>query len=307
MTSPLALGASLYVPATRPDLAAVAGGRKYPAVRSVIVCTEDAVHPRDLPAALDRLAALLAAPEPIAPLCFVRPRDPAVLRAVLDMDGAGRLAGFVLPKLTRRTLPEYFAAFGPDDPFRVMATLETAEAFDPAEVRLLRDLLLTDPYRRRLLSLRVGGNDLLQLLGLRRPRRGSVYATPLGPVIAQLVAAFRPHGINLTGPVYEYLDDPRGLAREVRRDLASGLFGKTAVHPAQVPVIEAEYRVSADEVRDAEAILDPAAPAVFRLNGAMCEPATHRRWAEAVLERARVYGVRGMRINPATRTGTGGS
>ena len=44
MTSPLALGASLYVPATRPDLAAVAGGTKYPALRSVVVCTEDGVR-----------------------------------------------------------------------------------------------------------------------------------------------------------------------------------------------------------------------------------------------------------------------
>jgi citrate lyase beta subunit len=295
MTSPLALGASLYVPATRPDLAAVAGGRKYPAVRSVVVCTEDAVHSRDLPAALDRVAALLDRPDPFAPLCFVRPRDPAVLRAVLAMPGADRLAGFVLPKLTRRNLPEYFAAFAAAAPHRVMATLETEDVFDPVEVRHLRDVLLTDPYRRRLLSLRVGGNDLLQLLGLRRPRRGTIYSTPLGPVIAQLAAAFRPHGINLTGPVYEYLDDARGLAREVRRDLAFGLFGKTAVHPAQVPVIEAEYRVGVRELRDAEAVLDPAAPAVFRRGGAMCEPATHRRWAEDVCERARVYGVRGKR------------
>lgn len=307
MTSPMELGASLYVPATRPDLAAVAAGRKYPALRSVIICTEDAVHPRDLPAALDNLAAALAGLV-VSPRVFVRPRDPAVLRRVLAMGGADQLTGFVLPKATRRNLPEYFAAFRPDDPFQVMPTLETAEAFDPAEVRCLRDLLLTDPYRRRLLSLRVGGNDLLQLLGLRRPRRGSVYATPLGPVIAQLVAAFRPHGVNLTGPVYEYLDDLRGLARETRRDLACGLFGKSAVHPAQVPVIEAAYRVSMREVREAGRVLDPAAPAVFRLGDAMCEPATHRRWAESILARARVYGVRPSgKAEPVRQTGGGAS
>lgn len=307
MTSPLALGASLYVPATRPDLAAVAGGRKFPGLRSVVVCTEDAVHPRDLPAALDNLAAVLARHEPGAPRVFVRPRDPAVLRRVLAMPGARRLAGFVFPKVTRRNLGDYAAAFAPDDPFQFMATLETAEAFDAVEMRALRDVLLTDPYRRRLLSLRVGGNDLLQLLGLRRPRRGTIHATPLGPVIAQLVATFRPHGINLTGPVYEYLDDPRGLARETRRDLAGGLFGKTAVHPAQVPVIEAEYKVSARELREAERVLDPDAAAVFRHDGAMCEPATHRRWAEAIVERARLYGVRARKEWSDPVTPTGGS
>jgi citrate lyase beta subunit len=91
--------------------------------------------------------------------------------------------------------------------------------------------------------------------------------------------------------VFELLDRPRLLAREVRRDLACGLFGKTAVHPAQVPVIEACYAVRAEELEAAERILDASAPAVFRLHGAMCEPATHRGWATAVRERARLYGV----------------
>jgi citrate lyase beta subunit len=83
------------------------------------------------------------------------------------------------------------------------------------------------------------------------------------------------------------------LARETRRDLAYGLFGKSAIHPCQVPVIESEYRVSARDVDSAERILDADAPAVFRLHGAMCERATHRTWAELTLARAQLYGVRG--------------
>ncbi|MDU2023758.1 MAG: HpcH/HpaI aldolase/citrate lyase family protein, partial [Leclercia adecarboxylata] len=31
--------------------------------------------------------------------------------------------------------------------------------------------------------------------------------------------------------------------------------------------------------------------AVFKSQGAMCEPATHRRWAASILERARIYGM----------------
>ena len=47
----------------------------------------------------------------------------------------------------------------------------------------------------------------------------------------------------------------------------------------------------------AERILEGSAPAVFRLHDAMCEPATHRRWAEQLCERARLYGVREKRLD----------
>jgi citrate lyase beta subunit len=179
-----------------------------------------------------------------------------------------------------------------------MVTLETADVFDPAEMAALRALLLRERCRRQVLSLRVGGNDLLQLLGLRRPRGRSIYATPLGPLIAQLVTTFRPHGLNLTGPVFEYLDSSDLLARETRKDLAHGLFGKSAIHPEQVPIIEAQYRVRAADLHAAERVLADEAPPVFRLQGAMCEPATHRRWAEAIHERAQLYGVRDAVVRP---------
>jgi citrate lyase beta subunit len=293
MTPFLQLGASLYVPATRPDLAAIGNLDKYPALRSAVFCTEDAIRAEDLGPALRNLEATLRRLEPRPLLRFVRPRSPAVLRQVVQMEGARHLTGFVLPKVTRHNLDEYLAALAPGDPFRIMPTLETAEVFDDAEMVALRGLLLREPCRGRVLSLRIGGNDLLQVLGLRRPRGRSAYATPLGPLIARLVATFRPRGFNLTGPVFEGLNRPELLARETRRDLAHGLFGKAAIHPCQVPLIEAEYAVGARDLDAAERILAADAPAVFRLHGAMCERATHRVWAELTVERARLYGVCG--------------
>jgi citrate lyase beta subunit len=287
----LQLGASLYVPATRGDLAEIGNGLKH-SLRSVIYCTEDAVAASELSLALANLERALRRLEPAPLLRFVRVRDPFVLRQVLQMTGARQLAGFVLPKLTRRNVDDYYDAFAKDDAFAVMPTLETVEVFDVAEMSALRDQLLHEPYRRRLLSLRIGGNDLLQLLGLRRPRRRSIYATPLGAVIAQLVTIFRPHGLNLTAPVFEGLRRPEVLAREARRDLAFGLFGKSAIHPEQVPVIEAQYAIARAELNEADTILAPGAAPVFRLNGAMCEPATHRAWALLIRERAHLYGIR---------------
>jgi citrate lyase beta subunit len=288
----LRLGASLYVPATRDDLEAVGNGEKYQRLRSVIFCTEDAVRGDDVPRALRRLAAALPRLEPSGKvLRFVRVRNPAVLGTVLGMAGAEQLDGFVLPKVGASTLHDYLGRLSEADPFEVMVTLETAEVFDVVRMAALRDLLCREGCRGRVLSLRVGGNDLFNVLGMRRPRGRTVYGTPLAHLIAQLVGIFRPAGFNLAGPVYEYLDRPDVLRREARRDLTYGLFGKAAIHPEQVPVIEACYRVRADELEAAERLLSESAPAVFRHNGAMCEPATHRAWAAAVVERARLYGV----------------
>jgi citrate lyase beta subunit len=291
MTHPMALGASLYVPATRSDLVAIGNREKYPILRSVIFCTEDSVHLRDLPRALDNLAAALSRFEDTGLLRFVRVRDPDVLRQLLAMPGVEQLDGFVFPKITERNLEDYFSRFAEDDPFQVMLTLETVETFDLTAMASLRNRILQPRYRQRILALRIGGNDLLNLLALRRPRDQPIYHTPLRTTINQLVTIFRPHGLHLTGPVFEYLDRGTVLRQEVRLDLSHGLFGKSAIHPAQVPVIEEGYRVRAVDLRAAEQILSHSAPSVFRLDGAMCEPATHRAWAEMICQRAKIYGV----------------
>ena len=287
--SPFRLGASLYVPATRHDLTEVANGERFPRVRSMVFCLEDAVHADDLGAALDNLAASLPDWAHRDVLRFVRPRSPDVLRRVVSMHAAEAIDGFVLPKLHRHNFVAWARALDGHQGY-ILPTLETAECFDPSEMRALRRILSRDGVRERVLSLRIGGNDLLQCLGLRRDPSVTVYETAIGPVIAQLAATFRPYGFNLTGPVFDGLASPDVLRRETELDLAHGLFGKTAIHPAQVPIIEAAYAVDPADLESARRVLDPHAPAVFQYGGTMCEPATHRRWAELLWQRAEVYG-----------------
>jgi citrate lyase beta subunit len=287
----LQLGASLYVPATRDDLVAIGNRRKYPRLRSAIFCTEDSVSRSGLSRAIDNLRAALRCLEPADILRFIRVRDPTVLRFLLRMEGIDRINGFVLPKVTLSNLDDYFSLFSPSDRFEIMLTLETIEVFDSAAMTELRNRLLQSPYRDRILALRIGGNDLFNLLGLRRPRARTIYQTPLGVTIAQLVTTFRPHGFNLTAPVFEFLDRSDLLAREAKFDVSYGLIGKTAIHPTQIPVIEAQYRVNRADLRAAELILKQTAPPVFRLQDAMCEPATHRAWATIIRTRSRIYGV----------------
>lgn len=285
------LGASLYVPATHKDLQQIADGELIGNLRSVIFCTEDAVADSELSCALLNLSRVLrqmiARP---ATARFVRVRNPEVMRLVLDMPGADKLTGFVLPKITRHNFDDYFRQVRKTN-YLLMPTLETAEVFDESEMKLFRLCLERPGVRDHILALRIGGNDLLALLRIRRPRNMTLYRTPLGAVISKLVTIFHPYGFVLTAPVFEYLDSPALLAEEIAEDLAHGLVGKTAIHPCQVALIDKHYRVPNNDVEEAVKIIDKSSPAVFKMHESMCEVATHRAWAHGIIEQARVFGI----------------
>ena len=284
------MGASLYLPANHKDLMEVANGERLGHTRSLIFCTEDAVADADLSWALFNLSVVLANMRAdVSAERFVRVRNPEVLTRVLAMKGAEKLTGFVIPKCTRHNFDAYFKQVRGTD-HMLMPTLETADVFNDDEMRLFRETLEAPGVRSRILALRIGGNDLLALLGLRRPRNMTIYRTPLGPVIARLVTTFRPYGFVLTAPVFEHLDLPDLLDQEVAEDMAYGMVGKTAIHPSQIALIEQHYRVKARDLEAARAILDVDSPAVFKMHNSMCEVATHRAWAQRMVEQSNVFG-----------------
>lgn len=289
--SHLRLGASLYVPAIRPDLAAVANGERHPELKSVILCTEDSILSGQVDTALANLRECLPQIGGDRPLVFIRPRNADVLGCILALRGIERIDGFVLPKATRSNLAAY-AAMVPDH-FAIMPTVETREAFDPGCLAGLREAMSVPGVRERILAVRIGGNDLLNLLGVRRLPRRTIYDTVAGPVVASLVSAFRPFGFPLTAPVFDDFGDTETLNEEVFRDLEHGLIGKTAIHPFQVARIERHYRVAPSDLEMAWRVLDRDSPGVFQVDGVMCEPATHSEWARSIVARAEIYGVEG--------------
>ena len=284
------MGASLYLPANHKHLMEVANGERLGHTRSLIFCTEDAVADADLSWALFNLSVVLANMKTeVGAERFVRVRNLEVMTRVLAMPGVDKLTGFVLPKCTRHNFDAYYRLIRDTD-HMLMPTLETAEVFSDKEMRLFREVLEAPGVRNRILALRIGGNDLLALLGLRRPRGMTIYRTPLGPIIARLVTTFRPYGFVLTAPVFEHLDLPELLDQEVMEDMAYGMVGKTAIHPSQIALIEQHYRVKARDLEAARAILDVNSPAVFRMHDSMCEVATHRAWAQRMVEQSKVFG-----------------
>jgi len=294
--SPFSLGATLYMPATRTDLLDVVLKKKVTDLRSLVVCLEDSVAESDVEIALRGLGELLAGidiqggrPEG-GPLLFVRPRNAEMSAMLNDWLLIRHVDGFVIPKLRLENMVDWVSSVANPD-LLVMPTLETAEAFNPSTAAELGQALKAG-FDERILALRIGANDLLGCLGLRRHRMFTLYDTPMGYVIPMLAGIMGAQGFALTAPVFEQIAMPELLEKELRLDISHGLVGKTAIHPAQIKPINDAFRVSSNDLDCARLIVEQGAPAVFKFNDAMCEPATHYRWASNIIDRAKWYGVR---------------
>ena len=297
--SPWALGATLYLPATRVDITDVIRGAKVPGLRSLVICLEDAVACADVDQGLRTLRSVLAGvgqqQRRQAPLVFIRPRDAEMAAMLNDWPEIGAACGFVVPKLSLATLAGWARAVSNPD-LLVMPTLETQDVYNPSAMVELGAAMRSE-FGDRILALRIGGNDLLGCLGLRRDPGATLYETPMGYVIAMLVGVLGVQGFALTAPVFEQLATPQLFDKELRTDVAHGLVGKTAIHPSQVAQIHEAFRVSIEDLDCANRILNASAPAVFKHGNAMVEPATHRQWALNILERAKWHGTRPLEVD----------
>jgi citrate lyase beta subunit len=222
----VALGATLYMPADRPALAADIVKQAAAGVTSVTVCLEDSIPDAGLPAAVDNLVDALTAVHHDAhddaghrtlPLLFVRVRAPEQIGEVVGRLGpaVAVLAGFVLPKFTAASGTAYLHALDLADraagtELLAMPVIESG-AILYAETRVdeltrLRALLHRD--RRRILAVRLGATDLCALFGLRRSPDLSIYDVKvISSLIADVVNVLGradDTGFTVTGPVWEH-------------------------------------------------------------------------------------------------------
>ncbi|GAA0311327.1 HpcH/HpaI aldolase/citrate lyase family protein [Psychrobacter aestuarii] len=296
---PYQLGASLYMPATRQDIWQVITREKLGSINSIIICLEDAVGHNEVDFALSQLTSLLATwatriqaqgDVPGRPLVFVRPRHPTMLQELADWPNIGLIDGFVLPKVDMYRLSDWrISCQNLPEKQLLMPTLETAALFDAHHNQDLA-IAFKEAFRQPVFALRIGGNDLFSTLRLRRPKDSIIYQTPIGTLIYQMLGCFVPHGFYLTAPVFEYLEQPTLFMQELTQDVSLGLVGKTVIHPNQIALVQQAFAVPFGTLDEAKAILDTEAKAVFKYNDTMLEPATHRAWAEEIIERAKVFG-----------------
>ncbi|WP_045411866.1 HpcH/HpaI aldolase/citrate lyase family protein [Vibrio owensii] len=292
--SPFSLGATLYMPATREDIISVATENKIQNLKSMVICLEDAVAECDVDLALNNLETItneLSRKTSLInrPFIFIRPRSTEMAEFIIRNYDLHGIDGFVFPKFTFDTLDEWTRITG-ETHLLWMPTLETKEVFNAAEMQKLADALSQHPMKDRIIAIRIGGNDLMGVLGVRRSRSETIYQGPLGYVIKMLVCIFGAMGFSLTSPVFELIDKPRLLQEEIEQDLIHGLVGKTVIHPTQIEYVQNAWMVEHTEYEDALRIIN-STKAVYQFAGAMCEPATHHQWAKNILERSKVFGV----------------
>jgi citrate lyase beta subunit len=230
----VALGATLYLPASRPRLAADIARRAGLGVLSAVVCLEDAVADSELSAAETNAISQLktyAATGAETPMIFVRVR--AAEQIAMIVEGLGRdvgvLSGFVLPKFTRLTGPRFLdavlaASQATGKRMFAMPVLESPEIAHAErripELLAVRDLL--DRYRANVLALRLGATDLSAAYGLRRARDLTVYDVRLvADVISDIVNVMGRadgSGYLVTGPVWEYFSGSERMFKPQLRE-----------------------------------------------------------------------------------------
>lgn len=257
----------------------------------IVLCTEDSIREEDVPEAILNIQSVLAAKRRNSGVAvFVRVRNPEVMAQILDLPDADKLHGFVVPKTDPQSFPLYAEQVAGTD-FRLMPILESHLMFMRSFRASLSPVLSS--YRDQIECLRIGANDLMGHLGIRRDDlMFTVYDTPVGMLIHEIISEFRGvDGFTITAPVFECFDKKFDglLLKEVRQHMMNGLYGQTVIHTRHMPLIRAAYRVSPEDLESARGIVGTST-AVLGLNGKMDERATHLKWAERIVERYDMFG-----------------
>jgi len=248
-----AVGAALYMPATRASVAEDIIKLKNAGLVTVIIDLEDAIGDDQVDNAeesiIQHLIYLAAYAENeldssnSLPLLFIRVRNPDQLRQMIFRLGSlvTMLTGFVFPKFSVdngiqyfETLAEYNNTRGYNDPVLYgMPILETAPIiYRESRVDSLlsiRDLLRN--YRELVLNVRIGATDFSSLFGLRRSPDVSIYdLTPIRDCISDIINVFGrvEEGYVISGPVWEYFANKghRVLRPQLRQTPFEDTYGK---------------------------------------------------------------------------------
>ncbi|OQW80469.1 MAG: CoA ester lyase [Proteobacteria bacterium ST_bin14] len=269
----------LFVPGDRPDRMAKAAALDADAL---ILDLEDSVTLAAKPAARAAIAAFLA--EPRHQLLFVRinPLDSGLAADDLAAVLGARPDGIVLPKAEGGASLAALDAHLAGDMLILPIATET-----PAAVFAMGSY---GGVSKRLCGLTWGAEDLPAAIGASTSRESDgSYTAPYQ--LARSLTLFGAHaaGVAAIETVYPDFRDLDGLAVYAARGRRDGFTGMMAIHPSQVPVINAAFSPSADDIARAQAIVDlfaanPGAGALS-MDGRMID-APHLKAALALLARA---------------------
>lgn len=246
-----ALGATLYMPATRGDIHQSIISKKHEGLTSLVLDLEDAVGDKEVLFAENNLVEemdhLMTAVKngylsfDDLPLIFIRVRDLDQLKRIREQLGEGIQvsAGAVLPKfepVSGRLLLEEVRSINNDfGPFYAMPILETPKVIQKEsrmeELIGIKNLL--DEYREIILNVRIGATDFSGLYGIRRSTDMTVYdIAVLRDCIADIINVFlradSPYIVS--GPVWEYFSPKeRMLKPQLRQTPFRERYGEEGI------------------------------------------------------------------------------
>ncbi len=282
------LGATLFVPATHKNLSEIICAQKYPQLKSVVIDTEDGINKEALEDALVQIQKVLYSLKRSELFVFIRPRDPQVLKQLLDYEGIEKIEGFVLPKFSLENGFEYVQLLK-ERAFYMMPSIEGRELFEHDKLLKLRELLLQ--HKSKILLIRFGLEDMLGVLGMRRKCEDNIFDIAVtSSIVGNFIAIFKSVGFAVSGGVYPCFKEKEGFIKDLKRDLYEGLFSKTIIHPDQIEPAHHVYKVTQEELQEALEITQ-SSEAVFAQNAKMAESSTMLPWATTIIKRAAVYGV----------------
>jgi citrate lyase beta subunit len=246
-----ALGATLYMPATRKTIYYDIVIKKYPSLTSIVLCLEDSIGDHEVDQAEQNLLNELnkldhdiknetfSADD--LPLLFIRIRDKDQFqRLIMKMKHLlPLLTGIVIPKFDSKTSQDLFKQI--DDlnhagnHLYVMPILETGRVLHKetrlGELMAIKSLL--DQYRENILNIRIGATDFCGLYGIRRNSDTTVYdIAVIRDCIADIVNVFSraesPYVIS--GPVWEHFSvTERLLKPQLRQTPFQRRYGKAGI------------------------------------------------------------------------------
>jgi citrate lyase subunit beta / citryl-CoA lyase len=203
---------------------------------AVILDLEDAVPPHAKQQARAMVADVLAERD-----AWVRINAVGTDLAAADLEHvAGLAAGIRIPKVESATDVEWVRDRAPDTP--LICAIESARgliaAHEIAQVAGVRHLSL-------------GGVDLRRDLGATDGNLQTLYARSHLVIVSRAARLDAP-----IDSVYARLDDDAGLRSQAEFARSLGFFGKSAIHPRQLPILHEVFSPSSEELAWARTALD---------------------------------------------------
>ena len=241
-----ALGATLYCPATRPNLAEDILKRAEAGAQSIVICLEDSIPDDKVEegeANLRKTLNTLSDPKykDKLPLLFVRVRTAEHFKKVAEQNKSflSLLTGFPFPKfeditgaatafvnelqlvndeLAEQNLRALY--FMPILESPIMVYRESREAV----LYGVKDVLAA--HSSTVLAVRIGATDMSSVYGIRRPKGSTVYDVHVvASVIADIVNVLgrSTTGYAITGPVWEHFENGERIFKpQLRESLFDG-------------------------------------------------------------------------------------